>query len=236
MKTIITACLSLLFYINAGAQSNFYKISAGGGFGVTQSFTDVKKHSFGLAGYGVVDYYFTPFISAGIEGQMGQINGGDINNDPGKREFINSYKAFTFNGRIALGALIDYQKGGISNTLKGLYVGTGLGLVINSVNRSPIPNDDQTKPIVYYPGKPESKNILFPLNLGINLYFPDRSGFTRYILNVNYQGNLTIGEGLDGYDNSSVTFKSGNPDIYTYFSVGLRYQFGTLGLYNKTVF
>jgi hypothetical protein len=243
LKTIFTACLSLLFYINAAAQSNFYKISAGGGFGLTQSFADLKKHSFGMAGYGLVDYYFTPFISAGIEGQMGEINGGNKKTDINLREFINSYKAFTINGKIALGELIDYQKGEFSNSIKGLYIGTGFGLVMNDVNRvrkepvdPDVPVTDPPAPGKIWPGKDKSTNLLFPLNVGINFYFPDRSGYTRYILNFNYQSNLTIGEGLDGYDESSRTFKSGAPDIYTYFSVGLRYQFGSVGLFHKTVF
>lgn len=231
MKTILTACLSLLFCIHVKAQSNFYKISVGGGFGVTQSFTDLKKHSFGLAGYGLADYYFTPFISAGIEGQMGKIKGDDTKIPPNERYFTNSYKAFTLNGRIALGALIDYEKNGFSNTIKGLYLGAGLGLVLNKVDRI---KEDREVPL--YPGKESSKNLLFPVNVGINFYFSDHSDYTRYILNFNYQSNLTIGEGLDGYDDSSKKFRSGNPDIYTYFSVGLRYQFGSVGLFKKTVF
>lgn len=233
MKAILTACLSLLLYTNVTAQSNFYKISVGGGFGTTQSFTDVRKHDFGLAGYGVLDYYFTPFISAGIEGQIGQINGGDIDKDPYHRQFINTYKAFTFTGKIALGAIMDYNKDSFSNTLKGLYVGSGIGIVQNNIDNVRY-QLDQSKAI--FPGKDKSKNLLIPLSAGINFYFNDQSGFTRYILNFNYQSNIAIGEGLDGYDDSSIKFKNGNPDIYTYFSAGFRYQFGSVGLYRKTLF
>ncbi|MCX2453050.1 hypothetical protein OQX61_17370 [Pedobacter sp. PLR] len=233
MKAIITGCLSLLTFIHAKSQSNFYKISAGGGFGLTQSFTDVKKHDFGLAGNAVLDYYFTPFISLGLEGQMGEINGGDARNDPYGRQFINSYKAVNLNTKFALGSLIDYNPGSFANNIKGLYFGTGLGVVMNSVSNVRKSTLEQEKP---FPGKNESSDMVVPLNLGINFYFADRSGYTRYLLNLNYQSNLTMGEGLDGYDDSSVKFKTGNPDIYTFFSVGFRYQFGSIGLTNKTIF
>ncbi|WP_255431196.1 hypothetical protein [Pedobacter sp. N36a] len=233
MKAIITGCLILLFFIPAKAQTNFYKISAGGGFGVTQSFTDLKKHAFGLAGYGVIDYYFSPFISAGLEGQVGQINGGDVKTDAAGRQFINSYKAFNLNTKFGLGTLIDFRQGGFTNTIKGLYLGAGIGAVMNSVNNVRNSSAEQENP---YPGTDKSTDLVVPINLGINFYFPDRSGYCRYILNFNYQSSLTLGEGLDGYDNSSVNFKTGNADIYTYFSLGMRYQFGSIGLANKTLF
>lgn len=233
MKAIITGCLLLLSFIPVKAQTNFYKISAGGGFGVTQSFTDLKKHDFGLAGYGVIDYYFSPFISAGLEGQMGEINSGDVETDAAGRQSINTYKAINFNTKFGLGTLIDYSRGGFANTIKGLYLGTGLGMVMNSVNNVRKVSYEQEIP---YPGKSKSTDLLVPINLGINFYFPDRSGYCRYILNFNYQSTFTLGEGLDGYDNSSVNFKAGKPDVYTYFSVGMRYQFGSIGLADKTLF
>lgn len=56
MKRILALCFLLNAYLNTAAQSNFYKLSAGAGAGITQSFTEVQKHDFGLAGYGTLDY------------------------------------------------------------------------------------------------------------------------------------------------------------------------------------
>ncbi|MNL25237.1 hypothetical protein D3C87_1467120 [compost metagenome] len=64
----------------------------------------------------------------------------------------------------------------------------------------------------------------------------DRSGYYRYGLNLNYQSNITLGEGLDGYNNSPLKFKSGNPDIYSYVSIGLKYYFGPMGLSIKSLY
>ena len=235
MKSILTSFLSLLLCLNVNAQSNFYKVVVGAGVGITQSFTEVPKHDFGLAGYGTLDYHLTPFISLGAEGQVGEINGGDIHIDPYGRQFINSYKALTLNGKLYLGGLIDYQRSGFTNAIKGLYAGAGAGIVMNKMRFVARENfDDLTG--AQFPGKDTSKDLLVPLNLGITFNFMNQSGYYRYGLNFNYQTNITLGEGLDGYDDSSIRFKTGKPDIYTYFSVGLKYHFGQVGLSTKTLY
>lgn len=223
----------LLFCINANAQSNFYKMTIGGGAGATQSFADLAKQDFGLAGYGTFDYNFTPFLSLGVEGQMGEINGGDVYTDPNYRQFINRYKTFTINGKVSLGALIDYGRTGFSNVIKGLYVGAGAGIVMNKMRFVVREKPDDG---YIFPGLDSSKDLLVPLNLGINFNFADRYGYYKYSLNVNYQSNITLGEGLDGYDDSARRFKNGSPDIYNFFSIGLRYHFGTVGLSTKTLY
>ncbi|ACU02326.1 outer membrane beta-barrel protein [Pedobacter heparinus] len=235
MKTTLTLLLSALLYVSAAAQSNFYKLGIGGGLGVTQSFADLNKHDYGLAGYGSFDYYFTPFVSMGIEGQMGEINGGDINTDPNNRQFINSYKAFALNAKLYLGALIDYDRSGFTNAIKGLYVGAGAGVIMNKMKF--VVREKPNDPNGYvFPGSDSSKDLLVPLNLGIAFNFMDRSGYTRYGLNLNYQANVTLGEGLDGYNDSPIKFKSGNPDVYTYVSIGLKYYFGPMGLSIKSLY
>lgn len=234
MKRIITSFFLLAFALSSFAQSNFYKISIGGGAGITQSFTEVKKHDFGLAGYGTLDYLLTPFASIGMEIQKGEINGGDYHTDPLNRQFVNSYSAFSFNGKIFLGMFMDdrYRYDGPAEVLKGIYLGSGIGVIKNSpLYTTGLSPDD---PNHTYTAQSTSKDVFLPINLGINLYFADGDGFYRYVLNFNYQGNFTLGEGLDGYDDSKTTFKSGKSDIYTFASVGVKYNFGKLGLSRKT--
>lgn len=234
MKPILASLSALLLWLNASAQSNFYKMTIGAGAGITQSFADVAKHDYGLAAYGAFDYYFTPFLSLGLEGQMGEINGGDVYTDPNSRQFINQYKTFTLNGKVYMGSLIDYQRSGFSNAIKGLYAGAGVGVVMNKMRFIVREKPDGSGYI--FPGKDSSKDLLVPLNLGIAFNFMDRYGYYKYSLNFNYQANITLGEGLDGYDDSPLRFKSGSPDVYTYFSVGLKYHFGSLGLSSKTLY
>jgi hypothetical protein len=231
MKRIPLLALFLFITSSSIAQSNFYKISAGGGVGLTQSFTEAQKHDFGLAGYGTLDYLFTPFLSLGLEIQKGEINGGDYQTDVRQRQFINSYTSFSANGRIGLGEFIDYNHNQSVSWLKGLYIGPGIGIIQNNPYYVMSWDEDtgelQTR-------KTTSKDIFFPLNLGINFYFADRVGFYRYVLNFNYQANITLDEKLDGYGDSVTFPDAGRPDIYTFFSVGLKYNFGIMGLSRKS--
>jgi hypothetical protein len=217
--------------LSSFAQSNFYKISIGAGAGATQSFTEVHKHAFGLAGYGTLDYLFTPFISLGLEIQKGQINGGNYRTNPLKRQFINSYKAVSANGKIALGEFIDNNYNNLASKIRGLYIGGGIGVIQNNLSYAIRGKDD---PDAVSFATTTTKDFLFPLDLGMNFYFADQEGFYRYVLNFNYQGNITLTEKLDGYDDTFNNHKSGNPDIYTFLSVGLKYNFGKIGLSRKT--
>ena len=231
MKAALTFTFMLMLTSALFAQSNFYRLSAGAGAGLTRPLTEVPQRDFGLGGYGALDYLFTPFLSLGLELQKGEINGGDYTTDPQQRQFVNSYTSFSLNGKISLGQIIGNNYNSLSNNLRGLYIGAGMGLIQNStefITRDIINTDS------VYVGLNKTKDINFPLNLGINFYFADREGFYRYVLNFNYQGNITLGENLDGYDDSRVTFRGGKTDIYTYLSVGLKYQFGRMGLSRKT--
>jgi hypothetical protein len=231
LKSIILSTLLFFTAFSLSAQSNFYKLSIGAGAGATQSFTEVPGHSFGFAGYGTADYLFTPFISLGIEIQKGEINGGDFRRDQAARQFVNSYKALAITGKIALGQVMDDRYRGAANWIRGLYAGSGIGVIQHNTLHT-IKSDDNSDEIIVL-GK-TSKDLYLPLNLGINFYLPDREGFYRYGLNINYQANITTGEDLDGYNYSKVTYQSGTPDIYTYLSIGLKYNFGMIGLSKKT--
>ena len=231
MKRICTSTLLIAFTLTSFAQSNFYKLSVGAGAGITQSITEVRPWGYGFAAYGTFDYLFTPFMSLGFEVQKGEINGGDYYTEQQNRQFTNSYKTLSINGKIGLGQIMENNYSPFYNTFKGLYIGGGVGAIQNKMKYIVRYNKNGTR----IPGFNASRDVFFPLNLGINFHFTDGMGFYRYALNVNYQGNITLREGLDGYDNSLITFRGGTPDIYTYLSVGLKYSFGPLGLTSKNL-
>ncbi len=213
MKTTVISLLALLLCLTATAQSNFYKLSLGGGAGLTQSFTDYEKSRFGKTLYGVGEFFFTPFISLGGEGQIGRIKGENSIRD--EESFVNSYKSFTINSKLYLGAVIDYKRNGFSNVIKGLYLGAGLGGILNNVSDAE---------------HPKTKDIIIPLNVGYAYYFPNKSGYYRYGINANYQSTISLDGGIDGREETFHT------DVYTYFSIGIRYQFGPMGLSRKTLY
>ncbi|HMI04543.1 MAG TPA: hypothetical protein VK541_18780 [Pedobacter sp.] len=233
MKTALTSFLALFLCFNAFAQTNFNKLSAGAGYGLTQSFTDVARNDFAPSAYGTLDYFLTPFLSFGGELQYGKIKARPAADDPTERQFVNAYKAASINGRLYLGALVDYDQSNFLNAIKWFYIGSGAGIVRNNITRVTRVNKFTGND---FPGRDASFELMVPVNVGISYYFPNQSGNHKLALNLNLQSNLTMGEGLDGYDNSSETFKDGFPDIYNFYSIGIKYHFGVLGLSKKSLY
>lgn len=233
MKTAVISFLALFLCFNTFAQTNFYKLSAGAGYGLTQSFTDVARNDFAPSGYGTLDYFFTPFLSLGGELQYGKIKARAAADDPLERAFVNAYKAATINGKLYLGALADYEHSDFLNAVKWFYVGGGAGIIRNHITKVTRVNKFTGNE---FPGREASFEMMVPINMGISFYFPSESGNRKLAINLNVQSNLTMGEGLDGYDDSSETFKEGFPDIYNFYSIGIRYHFGVLGLSKKSLY
>jgi hypothetical protein len=54
-------------------------------------------------------------------------------------------------------------------------------------------------------------------------------------INVGYITNITWGEGLDGYDDSSKNFKNNAPDLYRQIVVGVKFNFGPTRSFYKSI-
>ncbi|MEE1946313.1 outer membrane beta-barrel protein [Pedobacter sp. KR3-3] len=216
-----TLLFSFLFLSLATfAQTNFFRLSVGGGAGTTLAYADLKKKTYAFAGYGVIDYYTTPYVSFGLEIQKGELAGGDVQYDINHRQFINSYLSGSLNLKVQLGEfLTGYDRRNIFlNSIRGLYLGAGIGGIRNKLSNVRYYGDD------VFPGEDQSTEMIVPVNLGINFYIPDQWDRDRLVINFNLQSTMAMGEGMDGYSSSNKN------DIYTYFSVGVRYNFGILGL------
>ncbi|GAA4204778.1 hypothetical protein GCM10022289_23270 [Pedobacter jeongneungensis] len=220
------------------AQSNYFKMSYGFGGGVNKSYTDVYKGGFGYTAYGVFDYHITPFVTFGLEGQYGMVQGGDIETDPHNRQFVNKYKTLSVNVKLMLGEVVDYDKSEFLYNIRGLYLGLGVGVVNNNITDivrykpSWAAYDPGYGP---FPGQDKSNNLLVPINFGFNYFINDGYGYMRYIININAQSNFTFGEGLDGYNDSSTKFKNYSPDVYNTYTIGFKYMLGSIKSYRKTL-
>lgn len=230
MKKRYLALLLIFLTANAFGQSNFYRLSLGAGAGGTIPFSDISKPSFSLGFVGNLDYHFTPFITAGLEVQKGTLKAGTDDYD---RAFSNSYLAFNANVKVRAGEFTDFYYSDFLNYTKGFYLGTGFGMIKNTVDN--VKQQSQTG--YFFKLADDKPNFLVPLNVGIDFYFPDGWGDIRYIVNINYQANITFGEGLDGYDDRKGPRKDlgSAPDIYNFLSVGFKYTFGPKGLSSKTI-
>ena len=222
MRNLNLLLIFLLFSVICSAQTNFHHFRIGAGIGVTVAYADLEKKPISLASYGTLNYYFTPFISIGLEVQKGVLNGGNQDTELTRQEFSNSYYAVSGGFKVQLG---EFLRGGYNQSLfqeliKGMYVGTGLGIIGNDVN-----NIRQVGNI-YFGGVNKSREYTIPTNLGINFHIPDHWGRKRFVVNVNFQAVLVLGEGLDGY----ARFVNEPNDIYSFSSVGINYHFGSLGV------
>lgn len=220
MKKTALLFLSLFLGLATFAQTNFFRLSVGGGAGATLAYADLKKKTYAFAGYGTVDYHTTPYVSFGLEVQKGELAGGDVQYDEYHRQFINSYLSGSLNLKVQLGEfLTGYNRRNIFlNSIRGLYLGVGIGGIKNKLSNVRYYGDD------IFPGEDNSTEVIVPINLGINFYIPDQWDRDRLAINFNLQSTMALGEGMDGYSSGSKN------DIYAYFSVGLRYHFGILGL------
>ncbi len=218
----------LFIFLNAFSQYNYSTWSAGAGVGITRPYTDIQKGAYSIAYHINADYYFTPFITAGMETQFGTIASADDATDPHLRAFENSYKSFAFNGKVHLGQFIDYEYVPILKALKGFCLGTGIGIIQNDMKSILRIKPDGSNHV--FPGRDNSTGIVFPFNVGISFSIKDPYEQTRFIISAAYQTNITTGEGLDGYNDSSVKFQNNGADFYTYTTIGLKYCFGPQGI------
>ncbi|HEY0895929.1 MAG TPA: hypothetical protein VGE15_05205 [Sphingobacteriaceae bacterium] len=228
-RFLFTAAVSFLFLQASGQYKNYNKLSFGLGAGLTNTFTDVQLSGMAQSARLNADFYFTPFITAGLEGQVGSLHGGDATKDRHGREFTNSYKSVFATGKVHLGQFVDYERTAVLNNLKGLYVGTGLGIINNRMSRIVrTRNDGYT-----FSGRDRSNNILLPLSAGVEYGLDDYWGKTRFIITAGFQFNVAFGEGLDGYDDPPEKFENRMPDTYIITAIGLKYCFGPEGLFGR---
>jgi hypothetical protein len=228
----LVACITLS--LNAFSQVNFYKFSIGAGAGLTRPYADLNRIRNSMAVYGTADYYLSPFTTLGLEGQVGHMKGGD--KDVGsKRYFNNAYMSGSVNVKVHLGAFIDkgFRNGPFREVLNGLYAGTGIGILRNKVSETYHREEKDGTRYAYDQGRDRSKDAFVTFNGGIDYAIKDYHGWDRLLINANLQGNLTFGEGLDGYDDSPIYTHNQFADVYFFPSLGIKYKFGFVGYHKK---
>ena len=222
MKKFLLLASLFIFSSQINAQI-YHKFGAGISLGANTSFVDLEKKDQGVSGRLNLDYYFTPYITLGLEAQGGKILGGNIFSDPHFRQFTNSYKSLVVNAKLSLGAIVGYTENETLASFNSLYVGTGFGAIINKMSFIVRQKPGTT---YIFPGEDESVNLVVPFNIGMHIPLPSQTGIPKFMINVNFQSNVTFGEGLDGYNDASAKFKNKYPDMYTLFSIGIKYNFG----------
>jgi len=231
LRKFLLIIIGCFFAINSFAQYNYYRFSGGIGLGMNTAFTDLAKTRINQTIIGTIDYHLTPFVSAGLEIQSGTLSAGGktVEEDAHLRFFKNGYTSFVAQGKVQIGQFVDFESSNFLYAIRGIYIGTGVGIIQNNMK-----DIVRIKPTDgwHFPGEDKSTNIVIPLNTGVNINILDRWGYTRFIFTANYQMNVTLGEGLDGYkDPKSKGFENNSPDMFGVLSAGIKICFGPEGLY-----
>jgi len=232
VKSFTLLVFFIVVNVAARAQNGFdyHQFSLGTGFGATVAYgntdTKVVKAAYNLN----INYNATPFVTYTFETQFGQLAGGSPY-DYYQRQFTNTYLAMMVHADLQLGELIEYQYNEVANSLKNIYVGTGIGFMANAITyiQTTIPPGLSTNGSNIYPFLPASVNVVVPIRTGYEFKIFNDYDQPRYRLDLGYSFNTAFGRGLDGYATlSSIKF-------YSYFSATIKIGLGSTTIYRKPI-
>lgn len=221
-------CVGLLASAPAFSQIQYipaavHRFSIGLGGGITTLYGDLQKPKVICpAGKLNLDYNFTPFISAGIEGQYGKFAGGDAapNGETFGLYSESNFIAVNANARLAVGQFLPVPDTKFQEILGGIYLGAGIGYINSEIQELSRAYSYAGNTQLVGTFHNEAEEIVIPLNAGLNFDLP----VYRMGININYQYNLSTTEALDGYDVSILS--NNDNDAYSFISVSVKYFFG----------
>lgn len=197
----------------AGAQQTLRNFAIGLGGGLADSYTDRSKSERGYIAQGSLDYYFTPYLNAGLEIQGGTISGYNEHSQGGQKlGFDSEFVTLQIRGKVHAGEFTARQRRYklsydtfLNRLFKGLYLGSGGGVIVIRSR----PNSEAS----YH-----NKEAYLPAMGGIDLYLGNDS---RLLLNANYQVNFVLGDKIDGVVNPG-----SRNDMFSSLTIGFAYKFG----------
>jgi hypothetical protein len=232
MNQLIKKCFLLLVLClaisTAKAQVgyNFKQYDLGLGIDFNQPYTDAQTIKTTKSARLSFNYNFTPFVNYVVEWQTGDLQGGSLATTTG-RAFTNNFNAIILRGQLQAGELIDYSQSGVANAFKNLYVSSGIGFVVNhmkEINRFSV-----VIPDYYTDGEDNSNQLLIPLRLGYEFKLYNKYNEPGFKIDIGYQYNFILGDGLDGYTAGK------QKDSYAQFGIGIKFAIGGVATYRKQV-
>ena len=241
MKKTFTTISILLGSLTGFSQANFYKLGIGFNAGMSTAYTGLsytgdeaasdrdaakelstnKSKAFG----GSLDYYFTPFINAGMEYNMVQLKDGP---DQYERQFVSDFSSIEFRANVSAGQFFDFSYSPLLYSLRTLNVGLGFGVVSGKNNVEDW--DSGLNPKRQHGndlGKKEFSNVFtIPASIGYNFNFYNAYDEAFLQLGLNYKVVFTTSDDIDGYNDNPAIFSNKAKDIYTTLGVSLKYMLG----------
>ena len=203
-----------------------------------RGYTNVNRQDYHVGQSVSFSYNYSPYIPITAELQFGTLSGGGLtpNLDKYGRMYTNHFEGLILHGDFQLGEVLDYSESYFNSYLKGLYFGSGAGIIFNSntVQRTNIyPWNGSTDYV--FPGSNSSVNLTIPLRFGYEFKIFNEYEEPFMAINIGYIHNLVFGEGLDGYDDPPSKFKNNATNQYTQIVVGVKFNFGNVTSYTKVI-
>ena len=243
MKKLILILVLSFSIIIAKAQSGFnyysYGVGIGGSYGKAEA--DLRRQDYHPAFNINFVYNYSPYLPVTLELQKGTFSGGGrtIDLDPSGRIFNNSYFSLNTHADLQLGEIIDYTDNWFLNAVKNFYAGAGIGFIYNHMTdiqrTNLIAANDVIGSTRGFEGKDSDINLIIPLRFGYEFKIFDDYDQPRYGIDIGIQHYYDIGEGIDGYNDDPNKFKNNALDQYTFVTIGVKYNFGTVTAYNKLI-
>jgi hypothetical protein len=233
MNYFIKKCFLLLIICLAAATAKAqigydyaqYDLGIGGDinkvYGDAQTITSTKSVHFNF------NYNVSPFVNYVVELQTGDLKGGDALTTSTGRQFTNQFTSVMFRGQLQAGELIDYTQSKMANAFKNFYVSSGIGFVVNhitSINRTSV-----IDPTFYTAGEDNSNQLLIPLRFGYEFKVFNSYTQPSFKVDLGYQYNFIMGDGLDGFTIGS------KHDSYSQVSIGIKFAVGGITSYRKQI-
>jgi hypothetical protein len=218
MKQTALFIILIFISINLKAQNDFQQLTLGAGAGAATAYASSSINKTTPAFNANLCFYPKPFFDIDLESQIGELAGGQV----GVRgaNFTNNYQAVILEPVLQFGAFFSNPSNTSFFNLEGdfthnsdndflnicenFYVGSGFGLIHNSVTNVYVTtcHSHDITPVV-------------PVKFGYAFNFVDHDNNPLMKINLSYSFNSTIGRGLDGYYGSVPQA----PESYAYYSL-----------------
>jgi hypothetical protein len=240
LKKIILFFALILASISLKAQSgyNYEEFAIGVDASYIKGYTNIPRQDSHPAFSLNFIYNFNPYLPIVAEFQKGTLSGGGLTVDKDKygRMYTNKYTAFVLHADFQMGAGIDYEGSTVLSIIKNFYVGSGIGLIMNSNTVQRTNLIAANGPLTYvFPGSDKSTNFTVPLRVGYEFKIYDSYNEPSMAIDIGYIHNFVFGEGIDGYDDPTGKFKNNATNQYRQIVIGIKYNFGTVVSYNKLI-
>ena len=217
-KIVLTLFLGFsAVIVKAQIGFNYSKYDVGVAAGFNQVFGDASTETTTTSAIFSFTYNQTPYTNFVLEGQFGQLKGGNYVKDRSKRQFANNFRAFDLRGQLQLGELIDYSRSPFANFIKNGYVSTGIGEISDQIT---FITRDNNYGRFTTPGQNDSNEIYIPIRLGYEIKVYNQYNEPSFKIDLAYQYYLIFGDNLDGY-----TWGKSN-DILSQVTIGLKFAIG----------